>query len=148
MIFLMFLKWIGIVLLFLLGFILLMIFLVLFFPFVYRISGEKKEDFKAKVSLSFLFRILYVSVKYVNQEPLLVARFFGIPVYKTNFDFLIEAIKQSNVSAPQAEDDSVKTDMVDSAEDEVQVVDSTSEDEIAELSDEELDEAERANPTP
>lgn len=140
MIFLFVLKWIGIVLLFFLGLILLMSFLVFFFPFVYRISAEKKEEFKAKASLSFLFRILYVSIIYVNQEPLLVARFLGIPVYKTNFDFLIEAIKESNVSSVQAEDDSVKTDMVDSAEDEVQVVDSTSEDEITELSDEELDE--------
>lgn len=135
MIILTILKWIGIVLLALLGFILFACLLFLFFPFVYRFSAEKKEQIKAKVSLSFLFRFIYVSVKYENKEPLLVARVLGIPVYKTNFDFLIDAIKESQGNSATSTDNSGQT------EEEVAVTDTTTEEESdLEMTDEELDE--------
>ncbi len=96
------LKWIGIILLFLLGLIILLMVLLLFFPFVYRLNVEKKEEFKAKISLSYLFRLINISLSYQNKAPLFVARILGIPVYKTDFAPLFEALKDAqNASEKQ-----------------------------------------------
>ena len=135
MIFLTILKWIGIVLLAFVALIVLFFMLFLFFPFVYRFSAEKKEAFKAKVSLSFLFRFLYVSIKYENNEPLLVARVIGIPVYKTNFDFLIDALKDSQNNSGETKDSTDIDGVLDNDEntDEIDVTDNATEERLEEL---------------
>lgn len=141
MIFLTILKWIGIVLLAFVALFVLLFMLFLFFPFVYRFSAEKKEAFKAKVSLSFLFRFLYVSIKYENNEPLLVARVIGIPVYKTNFDFLIDALKDSQNNSGETKDSTDIDGVLDTDEntDEIDVTDNATEERLEELSEEEID---------
>ncbi len=76
---LMILKWIGILLLSVLGFVLLLILLVLFVPVRYRIRGSYEETPEAKITVSWLFHILHAKVRY--QDTLFwQLRIFGIPI--------------------------------------------------------------------
>lgn len=76
---LMILKWIGILLLSVLGFVLLLILLVLFVPVRYRIRGSYEETPEAKITVSWLFHILHAKVRY--QDTLFWQfRIFGIPI--------------------------------------------------------------------
>lgn len=135
------LKWIGIVLLCFVALALLVILLVLFFPFTYRLFVEKKEKFLARVSLSFLFRLLYVTLSYYEKEPLLIVRLIGIPVYKTNFDFLIEAIQAAQEDASKQKDVSTGEASAEQPDSDVTISDHTdSSQEVSEETDAELEE--------
>lgn len=71
------LKWIGMILLGILGLVLTMILLVLFVPVRYRARGSYYEELKGKASVSWLLHILSLSVVY-DGEPNVAIRIFGI----------------------------------------------------------------------
>lgn len=63
MIFLLILKWIGIILLSLLGLILLILLLILFFPIKYKITVKNKD---IDIKISYLFRLLFAKAEYIS----------------------------------------------------------------------------------
>ncbi|MBE6013877.1 MAG: hypothetical protein E7241_00720 [Lachnospiraceae bacterium] len=75
------LKWIGIVLLCILGLILLLVLLALFSPITYnvRVSGNK-DDIRAKVKLGWFLYILRPVVTYENKDLKVIVRILGIPI--------------------------------------------------------------------
>ena len=77
------LKIIGIILASLLGLLLLALLLVLFVPVRYDCFGKKKEELLAKVRVSWLLRILLVSILYDGKNPVIVIRIFGYTVFHT-----------------------------------------------------------------
>ncbi|MCM1162031.1 MAG: DUF2953 domain-containing protein [Roseburia sp.] len=78
--FLTILKIIGIILLCLLAFLLVLFFLALFCPAVYRIKGEKQERLFFHMRISWLFPLLYGQVKY-EEKLSCILYLLGIPVY-------------------------------------------------------------------
>lgn len=145
-IFLTVLKWIGIVLLCLIGLVILLFLLFMFFPFVYRIKAEKFDEFKASVSLSFFFRFLYLVLSYHDKKPLFKAYILGIPVYKTDFQFLLDAIKEYSASQTTKAEDMTEESTAEQSTSVVEdtIADSTEEsaesDEPADKTDAEIDE--------
>ena len=71
------LKLIGIVLGSLLGLLLLMILLVLFVPIRYQVDANKQEEITASVRVSWLIRILYFRLEYINDKMKYKVRVFG-----------------------------------------------------------------------
>ena len=76
------LKFAGIGIGILLAVILLLLLLVLLVPFRYDATGENKEKMQAKGKIHWLFNILSFQICYENDEMKMVARVFGVPVWK------------------------------------------------------------------
>ncbi|MGN0346774.1 MAG: hypothetical protein ACI4DU_05765 [Lachnospiraceae bacterium] len=97
--FLTILKIIGIILLSVLGLLFIILLLLLFWPFQYRIAGQKKEELNGYVTISWLFHILCVKVFYKNDFNIIL-RIFGIPIYnhkkKQNKDALFSKMKSED----------------------------------------------------
>lgn len=70
------------VILYIILFLILLAGLVLFVPIRYKIYLEKGEDTEAKLRVSWLLRIIYVSFYYKEGEPYYKIRLFGIDVIK------------------------------------------------------------------
>ena len=81
------LKWIGIILLAIVGLILLIVLLVLFCPFTYNIDVEANvkdlKTTKAIIKLGWLFWIIRPVVSYENEKLGIIVRIFGIPINLT-----------------------------------------------------------------
>ena len=76
------LKFTGIGIGILLALILLLLLLVLLVPVRYKIDGENKEKLQAKGKIHWLFHIVSFQICYENDEMKMVARIFGVPVWK------------------------------------------------------------------
>lgn len=78
------LKIIGITVASILGIILLLICLILFVPIRYRVIAKKDAELYALIKVSWLLRLLYIRVEYVNEQLSYVLRVFGfrIPLEK------------------------------------------------------------------
>ena len=76
------LKFTGIGIGVLLAIVLLLLLLVLLVPIRYEIDGENKEQIQAKGKIHWLFRIVSFQISYENDEMKMVARIFGVPVWK------------------------------------------------------------------
>ena len=76
------LKFAGIGLGVLLAIILVLLLLVLLVPIRYDIEGENKEKLLAKGKVHWLFHIVSFQISYENEEMKMVARIFGVPVWK------------------------------------------------------------------
>lgn len=72
------LKWIGIVILCVLGLVLLLILMVLFVPVRYRLRGDMHEELHVRGSISWLLHILHASLRYDGNKPVIKLRLFGI----------------------------------------------------------------------
>lgn len=72
------LKWIGILILCVLGLVLLLILTVLFVPVRYRLRGNMHGEIHVRGSISWLLHILHVSLRYDGDEPVIKFRIFGI----------------------------------------------------------------------
>lgn len=74
------LKWIGIILLSVLGLLALIILIVLFVPVRYKISASFHEDVpKAKISICYLFSVVWVDAGY-KEDVYAYLRIFGIKI--------------------------------------------------------------------
>ena len=76
------LKYAGLVLGILLGVILILLLLVLLVPVRYDIHGENKEKIRAKGKIHWLFHIVTFEIVYENDDMKMIARIFGVPVWK------------------------------------------------------------------
>lgn len=76
------LKFAGIGIGILLAVILLLLILLMFVPVRYDVKGENKEKLQAKGKIHWLFHILTFQIIYENDEMKMVARVFGVPVWK------------------------------------------------------------------
>ena len=80
------LKWLGILLLVILGLILLLVSSVLFVPITYKVRAERKDGvIQVRAVAGWMFRLLSVHYRlHTSQEPmqLLQGRILGIPVWK------------------------------------------------------------------
>lgn len=75
------LKILGILLLVLLGLLLVLLLSVLFVPVCYGAQGRKNDDgIYGKLSVSWLFRLIYARFVYENQKTALEIFVFGIPL--------------------------------------------------------------------
>lgn len=72
------LKWIGIILLAILGLVLLIVLAVLFVPVRYRINGDYEEKPDASATVSWLFHLLHIKVRY-RDTLFWQVRILGIP---------------------------------------------------------------------
>ncbi|MBP3297624.1 MAG: hypothetical protein J6M27_13680, partial [Lachnospiraceae bacterium] len=79
-VFLTVLKIIGIVLLSILGFLLVLVLLLLFWPFFYIVEAAKTEEITAKAKVTWLLHIVVVEVIWQNGLNKRL-KLFGIPVY-------------------------------------------------------------------
>lgn len=75
-------KIIGITLLAILGLILFLILMALFYPVGYRIRGEWQEDLRVQVTVGWLLSVVHVGAFYKNGETKAVVRLFGIPLMR------------------------------------------------------------------
>ena len=66
----------------LLAILLLILLLVLLVPIRYVIDVENEEKIQAKGKIHWLFRIVSFQISYENDEMKMVARIFGVPVWK------------------------------------------------------------------
>lgn len=78
------LKTIGIILGLILGILLTIILLVLLVPIRYQVEAEKTDDIRARGKVSWLFRLLYVKIQYVDNNLKIVLRVLGYPVFDTD----------------------------------------------------------------
>ena len=76
------LKYAGIILGGLLGILLILLLLVLLVPVRYDLNGVNKERMQAKGKIHWLFHIVSFQISYENDEMKMVARIFGVPVWK------------------------------------------------------------------
>lgn len=114
------LKWIGMILLGILGLVLTLILLVLFVPVRYRAGGSYYAELKGKASVSWLLHILSLSVVY-DGEPDVAIRIFGIRMKsreKTDdADFDEKPVKRKRRPAGAAEEELMASEApVESAE--------------------------------
>ena len=72
------LKWIGIILLAILGLVLLIVLAVLFVPVRYRINGDYEEKPDASATVSWLFHLLHIKVRF-RDSLFWQVRILGIP---------------------------------------------------------------------
>ncbi len=74
---------IGIVLLILLAVLLFLVLAILFMPFVYRGRVARDEgSLEAAGSVSWMFRLVYIKMQYLNKKPELEIYILGIPILK------------------------------------------------------------------
>lgn len=78
------LKIIGIILASILGLILVLILIVLFVPVRYAISADNLEELRAEGKISWLFRLLYVRVTFLNNRLVIRLRLFGKLFYDSS----------------------------------------------------------------
>ncbi|MGN0132956.1 MAG: DUF2953 domain-containing protein [Lachnospiraceae bacterium] len=78
------LKIIGIVLLAVIGLLLVLLLLVVFFPVSYRLTASYEETLTAKVKVHWLFHLISVTLDYGEKGKKCILRFLGIPL----MDFL------------------------------------------------------------
>jgi len=76
------LKFAGIGIGILLAVILILLLLALFVPVRYDVKAESDEKLQAKGKIHWLFHILSFHICYENDEMKMVARIFGVPVWK------------------------------------------------------------------
>lgn len=76
------LKFAGIGIGILLAVVLLLLILALFVPVRYDVKAESDEKLQAKGKIHWLFHILSFQIWYENDEMKMVARIFGVPVWK------------------------------------------------------------------
>ena len=76
------LKFAGIGVGILLAILLVLLLLILFVPIRYDMEGENSEKLHAKGKVHWLFRIVSFHVSYEDDEMKMVARVFGVPVWK------------------------------------------------------------------
>ena len=76
------LKFAGIGIGILLAIVLILLLLVLLVPVRYEIEGENSEKLQAKGKVHWLFHIVSFQISYENDEMKMVARIFGVPVWK------------------------------------------------------------------
>ena len=76
------LKFTGIGLGILLAIVLLLILLLLFVPIRYELEGENEEKLQAKGKIHWLFRIISFQICYEDNKMKMIARVFGVPVWK------------------------------------------------------------------
>ncbi len=77
-------KIIGVVLLCLLGLLLLVTALILLVPVRYHAKGEKYQQLHVRGSVSWLLHLVHLSADYQGQEPLLILRILGIPLWRSD----------------------------------------------------------------
>lgn len=78
------LKIIGIVLASLLGLLILLILLVLFVPIRYGLKADNLNGFKAEGKVSWLFRLLYIQMTYLDEKFVIRLRLFGKIFYDSS----------------------------------------------------------------
>ncbi len=76
------LKYAGIVVGILIGILLILLLLVLLVPVRYDLDGENKDKLRAKGKVHWLFHIVSFQISYENDEMKMIARIFGVPVWK------------------------------------------------------------------
>lgn len=76
------LKFAGIGVGILLAVILLLVLLLLLMPIRYDLKAENDAELKAKGKIHWLFHIVTFQAIYENDETKMVARVFGVPVWK------------------------------------------------------------------
>lgn len=112
-VFLTVLKIIGIVLLSILGFLLVLVLLLLFWPFFYSVEAAKTEEITAKAKVTWLLHIVVVEVIWQNGLNKRL-KLFGIPVYDQNRKEAKAAAKtekeKKKAEAAKAKEDKKKTD--------------------------------------
>lgn len=74
------LKIIGITLLIILGTVIVILLLVLFWPFSYKINGDNRQKMNGAVTVSWFFHLLHVKA-YYQDEFNIEARVLGIKIY-------------------------------------------------------------------
>lgn len=77
------LKIIGIILASILGLLVFLLLIILFIPIRYRINANNKDTIFAEVKVSWLLRIIYLRVSYINDDFNIILRIFG----KVFYDF-------------------------------------------------------------
>ena len=76
------LKFAGIGIGILMGVVLLLLILILLVPIRYHIEGENEEKLQVKGKVHWLFHIATFQISYENEKMKMVARIFGVPVWK------------------------------------------------------------------
>ena len=119
-VFLTILKIIGFVLLGILALILLILAVILFWPFFYKIEASYyKKDPKAKFQLSYLFHAIRIIIKYEDGDPLVQAKVLWFTVFEKNILELIKGEEETDEGevAPDLPDDLKPDDSDSGAED-------------------------------
>ena len=78
------LKYAAIIVGILLGILLVLLLVALFVPVRYDIYGENEEKLRAKGKVHWLFHIVSFQISYENDEMKMIARIFGVPVWKSS----------------------------------------------------------------
>lgn len=73
------LKIIGMTLLIILGLVVFLVLMLLFYPVGYRVQGSWEDELKVKFTVGWLFRLVYARVIYEKGETGVILRIFGIP---------------------------------------------------------------------
>ncbi len=83
-VFLLIVKIIGILLASIVGLVLLLLALILFVPFRYKLYGQKHDDLYLMAKVTWLLHIVSFKFEYTGEgKPVSKARVFGIPVYNS-----------------------------------------------------------------
>ncbi len=78
------LKIIGILLASILGLLIFLILLVLFVPIRYGIRADNLNELRAEGRVSWLFRLLYIRVTYLDEQLTIRLRLFGKIFYDSS----------------------------------------------------------------
>lgn len=136
MLFLSILKIIGFVLLGILAFILLLLLIILFWPFFYRIEADYHGKLKAKAGVSYLFHLIRANFIYEDGKPLLVAKVLFFTVYKNDFS---DSGKEDEAEEPEDDFLPGEDEAIDSLDEKLSKEDGAVEGEEAKAFDEDFD---------
>jgi len=101
------LKIIGIILASVLGLLLFFLLIILFVPIRYRINANNRDTVFAEVKVSWLFRIIYLRVSFVNNKFNMILRIFGKVFY--DFNKPTEKKESKKTKVKRKADNKVKT---------------------------------------
>ncbi len=113
------LKIIGIVLLWIIGIVLGLVLIILFWPYFYKIKGNNEEKTEALINVSFFFHFISFNIKY--EEGINVyLKLLGIPIIKKNKNNApgkSDEIAINNLSEPYESEEVNETKAPDSSKD-------------------------------
>lgn len=124
------LKILGIILACLLGLLLLLVLIVLFVPIRYRVDAKKREETIIKMRVSWLARLVFVRVWFINKQLHIKLRIFGFTLWdnlRPKKEKKVKHKKSSKKKSHNPKSESVEPD-IKSMEDSPSTVDEIQED--------------------